>query len=72
MKKSFFAVYLVAISILSCSKNSASPNPPDPTDTTTNNASFAKGGDISWLTEMEAQVINFMIAADNRKTYTKY
>jgi arabinogalactan endo-1,4-beta-galactosidase len=40
--------------MISCGKNSASPNPPNPPDSTGNNTGFAKGADISWITEMEA------------------
>jgi arabinogalactan endo-1,4-beta-galactosidase len=55
MRTACFVICLFTISIMSCSKNSASTNPPNPPDTTgNNNKNFAKGADISWLTEMEA------------------
>jgi len=57
MKKACFIVCLFAISITSCSKNAAASNPPDNPDTTT--ADFAKGADIGWVTQMEAEGYKF-------------
>lgn len=59
MKKVFFITSLFAVIIMSCDKNTAAPNPPNPPDSTTNNTGFAKGADISWLTEMEASGYKF-------------
>jgi len=58
MKKICFITLLFITTIISCSKNSASHNPHNPSDTT-GNTSFAKGADISWLTEMEANGYKF-------------
>ncbi len=60
MTNKFLSIFLIAIvCICSCGKtDSPSPvtppqNPGDTTDTSTHVAAFAKGADISWLTEME-------------------
>jgi len=66
MKKTCFVLFLFAISIMSCGKNSTSPdNPPDPPDSTTTN--FAKGADLSWLTEMENNGYKFYTREGTQK-----
>ncbi|HEX5151815.1 MAG TPA: glycosyl hydrolase 53 family protein [Parafilimonas sp.] len=58
MKKFFFAFIFIVTSLAGCSeKSNSSPNPPDNNDSTV--APFAKGADISWLTEMEASGYTF-------------
>lgn len=64
MKKNLFTIFLLATSFAGCSKSSSSTqnNGGDTTtniqpDTTTNN--FAKGADVSWLTQMESSGYKF-------------
>jgi arabinogalactan endo-1,4-beta-galactosidase len=60
MKKATGFVCLVFISLISCSKTASPNNPGNPSDTTVTAAeNFAKGADISWLTEMEANNYKF-------------
>ncbi len=73
-------VLLIGISAnLNCKKNTANRNPPSSdsipvTDTTPSltNTFFAKGADVSWLTQMEAQGYNFIIEMELRKTFFRY
>ncbi len=58
MKRFVFAIFTLLVGITSCNKNAASPNPPDPPDSTANTI-FAKGADVSWLTQMESQGYKF-------------
>lgn len=68
MKKFLILALICAASFSSCGKNSESPDPPSPPDTTgTNNAAFAKGADISWLTEMEAGGYKFYTRTGQQK-----
>jgi arabinogalactan endo-1,4-beta-galactosidase len=58
MKKFFIASVFILTGLVGCSKKSnSSPNPPGNNDSTV--APFAKGADISWLTEMEASGYKF-------------
>lgn len=66
MKKTCFVLFLFAIGIISCGKSSSSPDePPNPPDSTTTN--FAKGADISWLTEMENNGYKFYTRQGTQK-----
>jgi arabinogalactan endo-1,4-beta-galactosidase len=66
MKKMLWAYAAIAVLlILSCSNKGSTPSP-QPTTTTTNtyaapvvSATFAKGADVSWVTQMEASGIKF-------------
>lgn len=57
------------VCIISCGKNSANPSPVPPLipDTTKNPDAFAKGADISWLTEMEASGYKFYTRSGQQK-----
>ena len=69
MKQVWIHALFCAAAFISCGKGSDSPNPPTPPDTTGNNntAAFAKGADISWLTEMEASGYKFYNRAGQQK-----
>src|SRR4051812_1660362 len=58
MKKTSLVLILAVISILSCGKSTAPANPPPNNPDTTINT-FAKGADIGWVTEMEANGYKF-------------
>jgi arabinogalactan endo-1,4-beta-galactosidase len=67
MKKKFLIVILLSLSIIGCSKSNSAPannssdtttNPP-PDTTIVTHSTFAKGADISWLTQMEASGYKF-------------
>jgi arabinogalactan endo-1,4-beta-galactosidase len=64
MKKFFVILFCVAIHLISCGKNNDNPVPPD---TIVNKTGFAKGADISWLTEMEASGYTFYNRAGEQK-----
>src|SRR6478609_9617839 len=64
MKKFFVILFCVAIHLISCGKNNDNPVPPD---TIVNKNGFAKGADISWLTEMEAAGYTFYNRAGEQK-----
>jgi len=50
----------VSFTFMACHKTSSQPSPnPTPTPTPPSNTSFAKGADISWVTEMESNGIKF-------------
>jgi arabinogalactan endo-1,4-beta-galactosidase len=50
IRRIYIAAFIISLAFCSCKKSSTpDPNPPPPSGST-----FAKGADISWLTEMEA------------------
>ncbi len=67
--KKLFALLLIIVIITSCSKGKSLPtnnngsdttnNPPADTTTNISNTTFAKGADISWLTQMENEGYKF-------------
>ncbi len=60
MKKNFLIAFLFAACAMGCSKTTSPGNPVNPPDTTgTQTTNFAKGADVSWLTEMEANNYKF-------------
>jgi arabinogalactan endo-1,4-beta-galactosidase len=72
MKKILFAIFaLCAIIFFGCSKSNSSTNNNHsvvpPPDTTTNTAAFAKGADISWLTQMESSGYLFYDSAGTQE-----
>ncbi len=68
MKKTCFVLFLFAIGIISCGKSSTTPeNPPKPPDTTGSTTNFAKGADLSWLTEMENNGYKFYTRQGTQK-----
>jgi arabinogalactan endo-1,4-beta-galactosidase len=68
MKKIFFLAFLFA-TILACKKSTTTENviTPTPVPPTITTAAFAKGADISWLTQMEAGGIKFYNAAGTQQ-----
>jgi arabinogalactan endo-1,4-beta-galactosidase len=68
MKKIFFLAFLFA-TILACKKGTTTENiiTPTPVPPTTTTAAFAKGADISWLTQMEAGGVKFYNAAGTQQ-----
>lgn len=60
MKKIIALASFFSVGLISCGKSNTQPpvNPPDSTSATIN-AAFAKGADISWLTEMESKGYKF-------------
>jgi arabinogalactan endo-1,4-beta-galactosidase len=58
MKKSIFLL-IVFFAILACNKSTNTENVIAPTPVTTAPSAFAKGADISWLTQMEATGLKF-------------
>lgn len=53
------AILISATMLQACSKNSGSDEPATPTTPTTENATFAKGADVSWLTKLEKEGYKF-------------
>jgi arabinogalactan endo-1,4-beta-galactosidase len=63
MKKNIFLV-LLYIAILACNKSTNTQNvTPTPTTPSPSTTAFAKGADISWVTQMEAGGVKFYNAA---------
>lgn len=64
-----FALLLGFTYLVSCGKNDANPSPAPPLipDTTKNPNAFAKGADISWLTEMETAGYTFYTRSGEQK-----
>lgn len=69
MKLIHFAALLAAFSIFSCSEsNTGTTDDPNETpDKTTKETGFARGADVSWLTQMEAEGRKFFTPGTNRK-----
>lgn len=64
----FFTYFFsVAFAILACSSNNDSDSGEEPDNGGTTTASFAKGADISWVTEMEQNGVKFYNAAGTEK-----
>jgi arabinogalactan endo-1,4-beta-galactosidase len=68
-----FALYtcLLSLFFVACSKNNGGnttlPVTPTPTPTPTPTATFVKGADVSWITEMEANGIKFYNSAGTQQ-----
>lgn len=65
--KFFTFFFCVAFAILACSSNNDSDSGEEPDNGGTTTASFAKGADISWVTEMEQNGMKFYNAAGTAK-----
>lgn len=59
--KRYFHFLMASVLLISCSNNT--PTPVEPTPVTPVASTFAKGADISWITEMEAKGIKFYNAS---------
>src|SRR5450755_4590381 len=60
MKIFFIFVFFIGISgSFCCKKNSTTPNPPNLDTIPVTNTFFAKGSDISWVTQMESSGMKF-------------
>jgi arabinogalactan endo-1,4-beta-galactosidase len=66
MKKIFFLV-ITYMAILACNKSTNFENVITPVEATPVSSAFAKGADISWLTQMEAAGIKFYNAAGTQQ-----
>jgi arabinogalactan endo-1,4-beta-galactosidase len=58
MKNTFLQIFSILV-FFACKKSGSTNTNIPPVDTTTNRTFFAKGADISWLTQMEASGIKF-------------
>jgi len=68
MKLIYFAALFAAFSLFSCGEsNNTTGNPDDSSVKPVKEAGFARGADVSWLTQMEAEGRKFYTPGANRK-----